>query len=187
LVGQKGAGVPAKRSLIIPAAVAIVLATAIATTTQCGSRSPEAHSPSPSSTPAPISLSLPTTIHFGDSTSGGAYLAKPTSRAKVSVDRALSDQMTSSYQMPPTPGDASPMPAGRLQSVLADVTMPNDRYLGRPIRGLTCWVVVYTYSKPINASLGGPAGSTPVPVIVQHWVTIFDARTGAVVRGFYTK
>lgn len=163
-----------RQSLVIPVAVAIVLAAAIATTTQCGSRSPAAHSPSPSSTPAPISLSLPTTIHYGDSATGGAYLTKPTSRAKVTVNQALGSLQSES-------------PAVRPQSILADVTMPTDFYQGKAIRGLTCWVVVYTYPLPANPNVTGPVGLAPVPTLVQHDVMILDARTGALVRGFFTK
>ena len=161
-----------RRSLVMQFVAAIVLVAAVATITQCGSRSPAAQSPS--SSPAPISLSLPTTIHYGDSTTGGAVLTKPTSRAKVTVEQALAM-------------NDMDLPAERTQSVLADVTMPTDFYQGKAIRGLTCWVIVTTYPKPIDASMGGPVGKTPAPVMVQHGVTIFDARTGAFVRGFFTK
>jgi hypothetical protein len=157
-----------------PVAVAIVLVAAVATCTQCGSRSSRARPPSPSSTPAPISLSLPTTIHYGDATSGGAYLAKPTSRARVTLGQAL------------LMNDVG-LPASRTTAVVADVTMPTDYYEGKVIRSLTCWVVVYTYPRPINPPAVGPVGKTPAPVTVQHFVTILDARTGGFVRGFFTK
>jgi hypothetical protein len=161
-----------KRSLFIPVAVTIVLVAAIATTTQCGSRSPAAHSPTPRWSPVPISLALPTTIHLSTMTNGGAYLAKPTRRARVTLSQALA---MNDFVLPPE----------RTQSVLANVTWPSEFYKGKPIRGLTCWVVVYTLPQLPNRI--GPVGKTPAPVMVQHSVTILDARTGADVRGFFTK
>ena len=119
----------------------------------------------------PISLTLPTTIHYGDSTSGGAYLAKPTSRARVTLGQAL------------LMNDLG-LPASRTTAVLADVTMPTDFYEGKSIRSLTCWVIVYTLPQAENVSLGPP---DTAPIVVQHSVTILDAHTGAFVRGFYTK
>ena len=160
---------PAKRSLIIP--VALVLVAAVAATSQCASHSLRAQPQSPSSTPSPISLSLPTTIHFGDSTSGGAYLAKPTSRARVTLGQAL------------LMNDLG-LPASRTAAVLADVTMPTDLYEGKAIRHLTCWAIVYILPQAENVSQGPPGTA---PIMVQHSVTILDARTGAFVRGFYTK
>jgi hypothetical protein len=160
---------------VILVAVAIGLAAAVAIiATHYAWRSSTARPQSPLSTPVPVSLTLPTTIHYGDSTSGGANLARPTSRATVTIDQALAMNHLD-------------LPAERTQRVLADVTMPTDFYQSKVIRGLTCWVVVYTYPQPINASMGGPVGKTPVPVMVQHGVTILDARTGAFVRGFFTK
>ena len=160
---------------MILVAVAVVLVAAIAATSQCASHSSRAQAQSPPSTPAPISLSLPTTIHLSTMTNGGAYLAKPTAGATVTLGQALAMNNMES-------------PAAGTQSVLADVTWPSEFYGGKPIHSLTCWVVVYPLPQPANPSLGGPAHSTPVPTtMVQHSVFILDARTGAIVRGFFTK
>jgi hypothetical protein len=171
--------------------VCAIAASAVAATVlvACGSAGTTAttsprQTASPSATPTPVSLRLPTTLYAGDSHTFGARLAAPTSPAKVTLRDALARSVPNmSFKL--------------TGSVPANVIVPGGFYQGRPIRGLTCWVVVYTSSKPFNGSLGGPAPQTtwpsaaPAPprnvVMVQHSVIILDARTGRFVRGFFTK
>jgi hypothetical protein len=150
----------------------------------CAGSSPTTSVSSPSSpsttgvSSVPVDLTLPTTIHLGDATTGGAALSKPSSEAHVSSERALALNHLNPK-------------AGLTGTVLADVTMPNDFYRGRRIEGLTCWVYVFTFPKPFDPRIGGPPVSspspTPPPMLVQHAVFILDATNGQFVRSFYTR
>jgi len=165
---------------------ALLTAAFVITIAACGcaggsSTSASSVTASPAATaasPAPVDLTLPTSIHPGNATSGGASLSEPSSAAKVSSMRALALNHLN--------------PGARLTgTVLADVTMRNDFYRGRPIAGLTCWVYVLTFPKPVDPrTIGKSTASTnvtPASQLVQHEVFILDARNGQFVRGFLTK
>ncbi len=157
----------------------IIALTGCALLAGCGGSTSPSH---PGSTPAgagppPVDLTLPTTIHPGESNSGGASLSQPTVEPRVSWQRALA---LNDFQ-------AGPRLTGK---VLADVTMPNDFYRGKRIENLTCWVFVFTASKPFDPRIGGyrSPGSSPLPpMAVWHRIVIIDAANGQFVRGYSTK
>lgn len=131
-----------------------------------------------SCSPAAIDLTLPTTIHAGTGVTGGAALSLPSSPAMMSCSRAVAVSGVD--------------PQGQLSGqVLADVSMPNDRYRGERIDGLTCWVYVFTLPQAIDPRLGGPYSATPrprpSPMLVQHLIVIIDAGNGQFVRGYFTR
>jgi hypothetical protein len=166
-------------ALIIAAALVVGVAGGCAGSSPTASTSSPASPAATTASPEPVNLTLPTTIHPGNASTGGAALSTLSRKAKVSASRALAQNHLD--------------PKARLTgTVLADVTMPNDFYLGKPIDGLTCWVHVYTFAKPFDPRIGGPPiGSTLSPaapsMLVQHAVFILDASNGQFVRGFFTR
>jgi hypothetical protein len=172
--------------VVIAAFVLVACASACADSTgtsAIATTSPE----SAAGPPLPVDLTLPTSIHAGTGTTGGAALSEPSSRAEVTASWALGIN-----HLKPE--------ARRTGTVLADVTMPNDFYHGKRIEDLTCWVVVFTLPQAIDPRLGGPAQpgalnspapaaphATRRPMLVWHMVVILDASDGEFVRGFFTK
>jgi hypothetical protein len=163
--------------------VAVVVSVLVAALCGCGGSAPVAGSSASASpatqaaSPAPVDLTLPTTIYAGSSTIG-AELSAPSSPAKVSARRALRLNHLA--------------PKGRLTgTVLADVTMPGASYDGGPLKDVTSWVYVYTFTKPFDPRIGGmktaSPSPSPSPLLVQHAVFILNAADGDFVRGFFVK
>lgn len=76
------------------------------------------------------------------------------------------------------------------RALLARVTVPGTKGAVDPIERRLCWVVVFTFPAPIDASSGGPSppsGSSPAPPhLVRYRVDLVDASSGKVLMMFFT-
>jgi hypothetical protein len=86
--------------------------------------------------------------------------------------------------------DASLVGSGSTRATLAVVSAPR-RILAPhgPMRDRLTWVVVETLPRPLELRIGGPCqpGERPGrPYLVQHRLSLVDARSGEFLLGFFT-
>ncbi len=76
------------------------------------------------------------------------------------------------------------------RALLARVTVPGTKEAVDPIESRLCWVGVFTYPAPIDASSGGPSpppgSSSAPPHLVRYRVDLVDANSGKVLMMFFT-